>query len=303
MVPRLQAQTRPFVPANTENFLDDVCKPELSLADLAKRYSTTVDALSVWLSRPDVVQRLAEIRSVSAQRAGFIAGMHLPYYTNSLANSLNQAVTESKCMSHFTLTIESNTLRVRYRENIRKTVALLANIARYERSAARWAKPRNTNPKPTSPPSNPPRPGTDSNSPRHTEPHRNQKAPSPNSVRTPAAIHTPGPNRAAQNNPHSRPAPDQRTAPPQGTKSHKRAKHNSPLIRAAASPHPPSSQSPSRKARTSSIPKAKPTSAPPSALAKPQSSSIRGRTSSKNTRQPGQRPRGHPSQSLPGPAP
>ncbi|MBX3390383.1 MAG: hypothetical protein KF691_13115 [Phycisphaeraceae bacterium] len=167
MVDRLQAQTRPFVPPNTVNFLNDVCRPELSLADLARMYSTTVDAISVWLSRPDVVQRLAEIRSASAQRAGFIAGMHLPHYAHSLATSLEQAVTESKFLRHLTLTLESNTLRVRYRENIRKTVALLANIARFERSAKRWSAPKS--PKPTSPPSNPPRSGPPGKSPRNID--------------------------------------------------------------------------------------------------------------------------------------
>lgn len=173
MVDRLQAQTRPFVPPNTVNFLNDVCRPELSLADLARMYSTTVDAISVWLSRPDVVQRLAEIRSASAQRAGFIAGMHLPHYAHSLATSLEQAVTESKFLRHLTLTLESNTLRVRYRENIRKTVALLTNIARFERSAKRWSTPKP--PKPISPPSNPPRSPAPNNSPRNVDSRAKQR--------------------------------------------------------------------------------------------------------------------------------
>lgn len=153
MIPRLQAQTRPFVPPNTTNVLNDVCDPTLSLAAVAARYSTTVGAFCLWLERPDIADELAQIRSTCAKRAGFVAAMHLPQYADSLAASLKQAVAESECTTHFTLSIESSTLRVRYRENIRKTVALLHNIARLEHR--RTPKPRNPDPTPRPRPTKP----------------------------------------------------------------------------------------------------------------------------------------------------
>jgi len=332
MVDRLQAQTRPFVPANTENFLADVCRPELSLAELAKRYSTTVDALSVWLSRPDVLQRLAEIRSVSAQRAGFIAGMHLPHYAHSLELSLKQAVTESDFLGHLTLSLESNTLRVRYRENIRKTVALLTNIARFERTATRWGKHRDPKPKPTepttptpknpiqpSPPSNPPRPSNSpppSSSPR---PPTAAQIPRPSEVRGTLAQPSAPPIRANSNAPsrtliksaRSRPAPKRaqnksnpnpRAAPPRA----------SAPARAATSARRSTSPSASRPNSPRSRPTTRPTTRPtPHTAAPPASKRPRGRPSpnkrsnksSNNSHQSTRNSQSRRSQALPGPAP
>lgn len=58
--------------------LTDLADPTQSFLSVAKAHNTSPEALSLWLIRPEINERIASLRSAAAIRTRWLAGDHLP---------------------------------------------------------------------------------------------------------------------------------------------------------------------------------------------------------------------------------
>jgi hypothetical protein len=125
----------PRDPRQIQSILDLFTNPDLSLRDIADQSNTTLQALTLWLARPDITEQLLDLECVSVRRARFNISFALPKIANALSQSLEQATAEAEHLDRLANNFPCFTLRLRYRENIRKSVSHLLRISGFDPTA------------------------------------------------------------------------------------------------------------------------------------------------------------------------
>lgn len=133
-------------PEATDRVLHDLSQPNLSLLEVAEAHETSVQALTLFMARPDIAERLDTIDSAVSRRARHIAANHLGFGARTLATILEEYTDEA-----LNTPVAPNTAareqRRHARETARKAVSLLLRIAHYHpRTAPPIASPRSAPP-------------------------------------------------------------------------------------------------------------------------------------------------------------
>ena len=81
----------PPTPEDTARVLDACTDPALTLRDIAQQHNTTVEALSLWLSSPEVAERFDALHSINAVRTRFLAAAQLPRAIDALSHVISHA--------------------------------------------------------------------------------------------------------------------------------------------------------------------------------------------------------------------
>jgi len=110
----------PRDPRQIQSILDLFTNPDLSLRDIADQSNTTLQALTLWLARPDITEQLLDLECASVRRARFNISFALPKIANALSQSLEQATTEAEHLDRLANNFPGFTLRLCYREKIRQ---------------------------------------------------------------------------------------------------------------------------------------------------------------------------------------
>ncbi len=125
--------TSPFNPdpATTDALLQSIAADySLSLTDIAAQHNTTIEALTAWLTRDDIDERLTAIESACARRARLTAANHLPAVAHVAKQALEEASDVLRLPPDYR-TQHSIALRIRATESARKAAALLLRIANF----------------------------------------------------------------------------------------------------------------------------------------------------------------------------
>ncbi|MBL8885087.1 MAG: hypothetical protein JNK16_00385 [Phycisphaerales bacterium] len=129
-----------FAPSaqQADQILSDLSDPAQSLLSVARSHNTTAEFLSLWLSRPEISERIATMRAAAALRTRWLAAEHLPACAE-LASRIVRASLNSPDLS-----TPDSALRA---------ARLLLRLATFDPDRPRSApKPHHT-PDPNSPPS------------------------------------------------------------------------------------------------------------------------------------------------------
>jgi len=127
-------------PRQIETILDLFTDPDLSLRDIADQSNTTLQALTLWLARPEITEQLLDLECASVRRARFNISFALPKIAHALSRSLDQATAEAERLDRLANNFPCFTLRLRYRENIRKSVSHLLRISGFDPTAKHRAE-------------------------------------------------------------------------------------------------------------------------------------------------------------------
>jgi hypothetical protein len=136
----------PFTPSDqtAAAILDDFAAQDLTLRGIADKHDTTLEALTLWLARPDIAQRLVALESACAARARLVVANNLAAIANKLLHLLDEAKLDHESIHRVPATTHhAFSARMQSRESARKTANLLLRIARYT--------PLNNTTPPTSP--------------------------------------------------------------------------------------------------------------------------------------------------------
>ncbi len=118
-------------PATTDAILQAIAADySLSLTDIANQHNTTIEALTAWLTREDIDERLTAIESACARRARLTAANHLPAVAHVAKQALEEASDVLRLPPDYR-TQRSIALRIRATESARKAAALLLRIANF----------------------------------------------------------------------------------------------------------------------------------------------------------------------------
>src|SRR5689334_3879061 len=70
--------------------LADLGRPDYTFRDIAEMHGTNADALTIWLTRPEIEERLAAIESAIARRTRLIATNYLPSAVKTVTRILDE---------------------------------------------------------------------------------------------------------------------------------------------------------------------------------------------------------------------
>ncbi|MFN9974509.1 MAG: hypothetical protein ACK58T_31920, partial [Phycisphaerae bacterium] len=71
--------------------IDHYAAQDLTLRDIADKYETTLESLTLWLARPDIAHRLHALESACAARARLVVANNLAAIANKLLHLLDEA--------------------------------------------------------------------------------------------------------------------------------------------------------------------------------------------------------------------
>lgn len=112
-----------FQPSDPDAILAAMADPTRSLDEIAAANRTTLHALALWISRPDVAARLDDLDALSARRTRSAASSTLP----AVAATLHAIVRD-----FLTRPAEADpALRLRGMESARRAAAVLVRLARF----------------------------------------------------------------------------------------------------------------------------------------------------------------------------
>jgi len=129
-------------PDQLEELIHDICDAHWSLAELARKYKTSLSALSIYLTRPEVQEHLQTIQSAGAIRARHTAINALPYAVNILGMALQEYYHEACNVPYKEDVPSAREQRRRSRETARRAASLLFRICTFD--PARPRKPART---------------------------------------------------------------------------------------------------------------------------------------------------------------
>ena len=101
-----------------------------SLADIASGANTSIEALTCWLARPDIAQRLSNLESAAARRTRLVAGNRMMFVVTTLARILEE-YNEDEYKNPYQHGPHGHELKRRAHETARKAAALLYRLSRY----------------------------------------------------------------------------------------------------------------------------------------------------------------------------
>ena len=135
-------QTLPFNPPSNSipAILDSLASSCLSLLQIAHAHNTTLDALTTWMTRPDIAERLDELHLLAAQRARLVAAQHLAAAAEALASIVHTGMSRAESASLDPTNPRHLALRLRQRESIRRAATTILRISTYSPRPA-WQRP------------------------------------------------------------------------------------------------------------------------------------------------------------------
>ncbi|MGH7243792.1 MAG: hypothetical protein ACREJD_10280 [Phycisphaerales bacterium] len=128
---------RPIKPKVEAELLLALADPHASFIDISNEFQISLEALSVWMMRPDIAERMETIASASVVRARYVAKTFLPAAARSAGRvlALHQIVRR-----HNPKSIATNTNNDRRFDKIAMHAsALLVKIAKFEDAPAKRA--------------------------------------------------------------------------------------------------------------------------------------------------------------------
>ncbi len=112
--------------------VNELASNETTLRDIADRHDTTLEALTLWMTRPDIAQRLSALESACARRARLTVANSLNAIANTLLHLLAEAKDDHASVHRVpAATHHAFAARMQSRESARKAANLLLRIARY----------------------------------------------------------------------------------------------------------------------------------------------------------------------------
>lgn len=113
----------PFEPSGekADALIQWLGSPDVTLRDVAEMHEVSVEALALWMTRPEVVGRLRRIESAATRRTRLIAANYLP----AVANMLHAMIINHESREH-----SSEQLRESARETAKSAAALLMRLAK-----------------------------------------------------------------------------------------------------------------------------------------------------------------------------
>lgn len=119
----------PFNPAPeiVDALIDELGSPDCTLRDIANEYKTTLEALTLWLSRDDIAARLNNIESAVCRRTRLIATNFTPCVARLCTIIVSNHFEDEHELDPGPVTNEP---RRRSRDGARKAGALLLRLAR-----------------------------------------------------------------------------------------------------------------------------------------------------------------------------
>jgi hypothetical protein len=136
-----------FAPSHEQvgHLLTDLADPDLSLRNLADAHGTTLDALTLFLAREDIAERIAAIEHLAARRARLIAATSLSAVAAALARIVEETDAEIAHVPVNPKSLPALEQRRRTRETARRAGALLLRVAQASRLCSRRPE-RNSSP-------------------------------------------------------------------------------------------------------------------------------------------------------------
>src|SRR6185295_1999989 len=133
--PCTSAPLHAFSPApdQIDTIIHELCDPTRSMLDIADIRGTTIAGLSVWMTRPEIAERLSALESAIARRTRLVAACHLPASIEALSQIVSGYIDEE---TH--VPISPNTMA---RETARKASFLLIRLARFQPANATASRP------------------------------------------------------------------------------------------------------------------------------------------------------------------
>ncbi|MFA6046351.1 MAG: hypothetical protein WC718_15310 [Phycisphaerales bacterium] len=124
----MDATFTPFTPspALAAQVIDALGSPDNTLRDVAADFSTTLEALTLWMTRPDIAARLDAIQSAVTRRTRLMATNFLPGVVRLLNSIIDHYHEDEHEREPQPLAPEPR----RHRENARKAAALLIRLAK-----------------------------------------------------------------------------------------------------------------------------------------------------------------------------
>jgi hypothetical protein len=136
---------QPSTPELATRALDACTDPALTLRDIAQQNNTTMEALSLWLTTPEVIDRLNDLHSITATRTRFLAAAHLPRSIDALSEVLIHAKSALRAAHSPTPSSASSTsdiphppsaiIQARLLETTRRAATTLVTLARSSQPA------------------------------------------------------------------------------------------------------------------------------------------------------------------------
>ncbi|MCC6951695.1 MAG: hypothetical protein IT433_09645 [Phycisphaerales bacterium] len=132
--PQRQHPRSPFYPdpAQTDALISAIASDfNSSLAGLAEEYNTTLESLTLWMTRPDVAERLDALQSACAARVRLVAANFLPLAVETLRSVLAD-FRELHCNALCdTSSPRAMATRARAAENARRAASTLLRLAHF----------------------------------------------------------------------------------------------------------------------------------------------------------------------------
>jgi len=158
----------------SEPVIDEVlahcADPALTLSDIALRHSTTIEALTLFIARTDIAERLESLHAAASSRARFLAANLIPMALDALTRVLRDSETEDNADAAAPPDKKrSPELRLRARETARRAATRILTLSTFNPprllfGVARAARPPVMRAGPA-PDSSPPLPAQDAPAP------------------------------------------------------------------------------------------------------------------------------------------
>jgi len=118
-------------PDKLQIVFDGLADPDVSLSELAYVFKTTIDALCVWMARPEIAAAMSERLNGIAIRSRFVANSFIPSVIKTLNNVLKDYDAEIENTVPDYSNAKAAETRVRARESTRRTAHLMVVLTRF----------------------------------------------------------------------------------------------------------------------------------------------------------------------------
>jgi len=123
-------------PDDIPGILKDLRDPSLSMMQVADRLQTPLDALIVWLTRPDIADLLERYECACARRAGLIVADLLPKLIDMVQSIVTGVHEEDKLLATEPVTPKTTAARRSGRSLALNGIRLLTRFANFGRARA-----------------------------------------------------------------------------------------------------------------------------------------------------------------------